>query len=82
MGSVGAAELLFVLALFLASFVFWIWTIVDCATKEPTAGKDKIVWILIILFTYVLGALIYYFARRRPRRLAEWKRRSLVRPAP
>jgi len=48
----------------LALMVFWIWMLVDCATKEPSQGNDKIVWILVIVFMNWLGALIYYLARR------------------
>ena len=44
--------------------------LVECATKEPANGNDKIVWILIILLTHCLGALLYFFIRK-PRRLAE-----------
>ena len=47
--------------------VFWIWMIVDCALHESSTGNDKIVWILVILFTHLIGALLYYFVRR-PRR--------------
>ncbi|HNQ89000.1 MAG TPA: PLD nuclease N-terminal domain-containing protein [Verrucomicrobiota bacterium] len=52
----------------IAGTVFWIWMLVDCALHEPSEGNDKLVWIVIILFTHILGALIYFFARR-PRRL-------------
>ncbi|MBV9689397.1 MAG: PLDc_N domain-containing protein [Ktedonobacteraceae bacterium] len=48
--------------------IFWIWMLIDCATKEPAEGSNKIVWILIILFTHFIGALIYYIVRR-PERL-------------
>lgn len=47
---------------------FWIWMLVDCATKEPSQGNDKIIWILVIIFTHWLGALIYYFVRRPERK--------------
>lgn len=47
-------------------FGFWIWMLVDCAVKEKE-GTDKIVWMLIILFTNFIGALIYLFARKLPR---------------
>ena len=50
--------------------IFWIWMLVDCATKEPSEGNDKLIWILIIVFTHLLGALIYFFVRR-PQRIAE-----------
>jgi hypothetical protein len=49
---------------------FWIWMLVDCATKEPSEGNDKIVWVVIIALTHWIGAAIYYFVRR-PKRIAE-----------
>ena len=52
----------------LALVVFWIWMLVDCATKEPSAGNDKIVWILVIVFTHWIGALIYFLVRRPQRK--------------
>jgi hypothetical protein len=52
----------------LALLVFWIWMLVDCATKEPSQGNDKVVWILIIVFTHWIGALIYFFVRRPQRK--------------
>lgn len=43
-------------------FMFWIWMIVDCATRDFRNDMNKVVWILIILFLNVLGAVIYYFS--------------------
>ena len=51
--------------------VLWIWMIVDCATKEPSEGNDKLVWILVIVLTHWIGALIYLFARR-PKRIQQY----------
>ena len=51
-----------------AGTIFWIWMIVDCATREPSEGNDKIIWILIIIFTHWIGALIYFLVRR-PKRI-------------
>lgn len=54
-----------------AATVFWIWALIDCAMKEPPAqGTNKIIWILIILFTHFLGALLYVLIRR-PERIRE-----------
>lgn len=47
----------------------WIWMIVDCATKEPSNGNDKLIWIVIIVLTHWVGALIYLLVRR-PQRIA------------
>jgi prolipoprotein diacylglyceryltransferase len=58
------------LLLGVVSIAFWIWMIIECATNEPSTGNDKIVWIIIIVFAQIIGALIYYFVRYRPRRFA------------
>lgn len=53
--------------------IFWIWMLIDCATKEPSEGNDKLIWILVIIFTHLLGALIYFLIRR-PKRILEYGR--------
>jgi hypothetical protein len=55
---------------FIALMIFWIWMLVDCATKESGQGNDKLIWILVIVLTSWIGALIYFFARR-PTRIRE-----------
>jgi hypothetical protein len=59
---------LFFLPVVLLATVFWVWMLVDCATKEPSQGNDKIIWILVIIFTHWIGALIYYLVRRPERK--------------
>ncbi len=61
--------LIFFLGAILSS-LYWLWMLVDCITKESIEGNTKIAWLLIILFTHLLGALIYYLVRR-PQRLKE-----------
>ncbi|MBN2310846.1 MAG: PLDc_N domain-containing protein [Candidatus Hydrogenedentes bacterium] len=61
------------LALIVGTTVFWVWMIVDCASNEPAEGNDRLVWILIIVLTHWLGALIYFFARR-PARIQQYGR--------
>ena len=55
----------------LVALVFWIWTLVDCVTKEPSEGNDKIVWVLVIVLLSWLGALIYLVVRR-PQRIKQF----------
>jgi Phospholipase_D-nuclease N-terminal len=51
-----------------ALFAFWIWMLVDGAqsTTAPSSHQ-RIAWILILVFTHWLGALLYFFLVRRPR---------------
>lgn len=53
--------------------IFWIWMLVDCLMNEPSEGNDKVIWVLVIVFTHALGALIYLLARR-PQRKAKYGR--------
>lgn len=65
-----AMMIVFELLLFsvaLAGTAFWIWMLIDCATNEPPSGNDKLMWVLIILFAHMVGAIIYYFVRRPQR---------------
>lgn len=60
---------LFFIVLFgavLAVTGFWIWMLVDCLSNETNKG-ERVKWALIIVFTHFVGAIIYYFVRRRPR---------------
>ncbi len=69
----GGFELLFMLmfgCFGLVGTAFWIWMLIDCATKETDRDNTKLVWILIIIFTHWIGALIYLLVRR-PKRIAE-----------
>ena len=52
-------------ALMIFLFVFWIMMIVDCATRKFKEGSDKIVWIIVIVFLQIIGAIIYYFAVKK-----------------
>lgn len=55
------------MAIIIIGSIFWVWMLVECITKEPSEGNDKVVWLLIILFTHMVGALIYFFVRRPQR---------------
>jgi hypothetical protein len=55
-----------VIMLILSMTVVWVWMLLDCVRNENE--RDKVVWILVIVLAGILGALIYLFARRIPRR--------------
>jgi len=48
------------------ALVFWIFMIVDVAKRKFKEENDRIMWILIIIFTGIIGALIYYFMIKKP----------------
>lgn len=53
--------ILMLLALGLTIFiiVFWIWMLVDCLQREKF--NDKLVWIIVLIFLNIVGAVLYYF---------------------
>jgi hypothetical protein len=53
----------FFMLLAIAGTALWIWMLIECATKEPDTGNEKVTWILIIVLAQAIGALIYYFVR-------------------
>ena len=54
-------------AIAIGGTVLWIWMIIDCVTKEPSEGNEKIAWLLLLLLTHFVGAAIYYVVRRPQR---------------
>ncbi len=53
--------LLFLLFGLLAT-AFWIWMIIDVANRD---FDDKTVWLLVVILAGVIGAIIYFFAKRK-----------------
>ena len=64
----GGAELLIIAAV-LGAIGFWIWMLIDCVTKE-TDQNQKIVWVIILAVIGFIGARLYLFIRKIPRRSA------------
>ncbi len=56
-----------VMALFsIGALILWIWAIIDCLTRTSLKTEEKILWILVLLFTHWIGAIVYYFVVKRP----------------
>jgi uncharacterized RDD family membrane protein YckC len=53
--------------LWLAFTAFTVWMIIDCATKEPKQGNERLIWIIIMVFVPYFGAIAYYVFRRPQR---------------
>jgi hypothetical protein len=68
-GSIGLPEAILVVSfasVALLASMFWIWMLIDAATKE-TDPHDRLLWVVIIIFTHIVGAAIYFVLRRTPR---------------
>ncbi|MDI9394509.1 MAG: PLD nuclease N-terminal domain-containing protein [Euryarchaeota archaeon] len=43
------------------------WTLADCLRKDTDEGNSRLIWVVVIVFTYIIGALLYHFIRRTKR---------------
>jgi hypothetical protein len=53
----------------LAATIFWVVMLVDAIRRDFRDNTMKIIWILVIVFTHFIGALVYYFIGRPEGRL-------------
>ena len=53
---------LFTLLLFATAF--WIWMLVDCLLNKSLRDTQQVLWFLLILFTHIPGAIVYFFIGR------------------
>ena len=60
--------IVFMIIALLAS-LFWLWMLIDVLTSNME-GTEKIVWLLIVLFLHLLGAIIYFAVKRSSARSA------------
>ncbi len=60
-GAVGLLFFLFWMALCLVGLIFWIWMLVHAIQNKGLSDMEKLLWVLVILFTNLLGAILYFF---------------------
>jgi hypothetical protein len=50
---------LLMLILGIAAFGVWLWALVDAIQNPALDGTMRLVWILVIVFTHFIGAIVY-----------------------
>lgn len=53
--------------LFVAGFVLWIWALIDCVRVPDDSmfqSGNKLIWVLIIVFAQIIGAILYLLIGR------------------
>jgi len=63
-GIIGLLLLLVVAVVGLACFAFWLWMLIHAIKNKGLTDTEKLIWVLVVLFLHVLGALIYFFVGR------------------
>lgn len=59
---------LIVILLGLVASVFWIWMLIDAITSS-LPSTEKLIWVLVIFFLHLLGAILYFFIGRKNARV-------------
>ncbi len=55
----------------LIAVVVWVWMLVEVAQDNTMEENDKLMWVLIVALTGIVGALVYYFVQRPKVRAAQ-----------
>jgi len=63
-GVIGLLVVLVAAVIGIACFVFWIWMLIHAIKNKGLTDTEKIIWVLVVVFLHVLGALIYFFVGR------------------
>lgn len=66
---IGTAEIILLLIVIIIT-VPWLWMLIDCLKRPDDkfaigGNYAKLIWVLVIIFTGLIGALIYYFLVKR-----------------
>jgi len=64
LGFIGPQEIVIVLLVSLVMFVIPIIALIDIL-RNDFEGNNKIIWVIVILLTWFLGAILYYFIGRQ-----------------
>ena len=64
LGVIGLFEFVLILCVLFFVFIIPIIALVDIIKSEFKGSNDKLIWVLIVLFTCIIGAVLYYFIGR------------------
>ena len=48
----------------LVGLIIWVWALVDAIGNASLSGNEKLIWVLVIIFLNVLGAILYLLIGR------------------
>ena len=63
----GGQELLFILLVLGILFLLPLIALVDVIRSDFRGSNDKLIWVVVILFLNIIGALLYFFIGRNQR---------------
>lgn len=67
MGMPGGVEWLFMMVIVLGSIGLFIYVLVDILKSEFTNNINKVIWLILVLFTGPLGIVLYLLIGKKQR---------------
>ena len=67
MAEVMTGAMLIWLLVVIAWLAVWIWALIDAIRNPALDSTTRLIWVLVILFAQVIGAIIYLAVGRSPR---------------
>ena len=67
MGMFGGVEWLFMMVIVLGSIGLFIYVLVDILKSEFTNSINKVIWLILVLFTGPLGIVLYLLIGKKQR---------------
>jgi len=61
----GGGFFLFAILLSIISLIIWVWALIDAIRNPRLNDNERILWVIVILFTHCLGALLYVCIGRK-----------------
>ncbi len=65
MGIVMLFLVVLMIAVPIMAVIVWIVMLVDCLQRKFRDKDDKIIWVVVLVFLNIVGAVIYYFLIKR-----------------
>ena len=51
--------------IFIIGLPFWLWMLTDAIMSEHKKRHHSSLWIIFIALTFIFGALVYYFVKKK-----------------
>jgi hypothetical protein len=59
------AFVILIFVLVIGGTILWIFMLIDLMQRQFPNKDDKVIWLVILLFTHWIGALVYYYVGRK-----------------
>lgn len=66
---------MFIIVFIALTFIIWIWALIDCI-RSDLKTEEKLLWVIVIVFLQVIGAIVYFIFAGRGEKMAKNKTKN------